>query len=143
MSAPLPGPVIPIPKPSAVSLPLRAHDLSARSFQQLHNPQTRRLPGPHSLQLPSPLLQEFGNGTLEPRQYDTDNAKSSVITYEICSLLPPSFRCCGNNSEEGIAVSGLQANPIRDRHSQSHMTTPIGCGFLRSTKLPSSVRRGV
>ena len=32
-------------------------------------------------------------------------------------------------------MSGLSAKPIRDRHSQSHMTTPIGRGFLHRTKV--------
>jgi len=31
-------------------------------------------------------------------------------------------------------MSGLSAKPIRDRHSQSHMTTPIGRGFLHPIK---------
>jgi len=38
-----------------------------------------------------------GTDTWEPRQYDTDNAISCVITFEICSLLPPYVGCCGNN----------------------------------------------
>ena len=42
--------------------------------------------------------------------------------------------------EKRIAVSGPQANPIRDRHSQSHMTTPTGRGFLHRTKVER--RRG-
>jgi hypothetical protein len=33
-----------------------------------------------------------------------------------------------------LPVIGPSAKPIRDRHSQSNMTTPIGRGFLRRTK---------
>lgn len=133
MSAPLNTPVIPGPKPSVASPP-DAHDRSVHSIPRLHNPHTCRSPGSQSVSLPSTLPREHATCTSEPIRYDTDSVKSKVITYEICSLLPPSFQCCCNNSEEGIAVSGLQANPIRGRRSQSHMTTPIGCRFLGPSK---------
>ena len=37
--------------------------------------------------------------------------------------------------KEGIAVSGLSAKPIRDRQSQTLITTSKGCGFLHWTEL--------
>ena len=74
---------------SVVSLPPDGHDRVAHSAQP-----------PHILQIHISLeflthmllvsyLSIFGIGTSEPKQYDTDNAIWNVITYEICSLLPP------------------------------------------------------
>jgi hypothetical protein len=57
------------------------------------------------------------------------SAISCVIAFETCSLRSPSPRCCGNNSRQEIAVSGLTAKPIRDRRSQSTLPRPQGVGF--------------
>ena len=52
------------------------------------DPLTRMLVEDHGLPNPSEwkMIVEVAEG---PRQYDTDNAISCVITFEICSLLPP------------------------------------------------------
>jgi hypothetical protein len=89
MSAPSASPITPISIPSAVSSPPNARDRAERSAPLLHSLQIHILPG---LQFPSPLSLApslFGTDTSEPKRHGTDSAISCVITYEICSLLPP------------------------------------------------------
>ena len=75
------------------------HAQAERSVPPLHNWKTRIS---HECWLHNAPLSRrsiSGSGIWEPIQCDTDNAISCVITYGICSLLPPYVcRCCGNNS---------------------------------------------
>jgi len=100
-SAPSIAPANPISTPSAGSSPADAHDRAVRSTRSLRSPHTRRSLGSRLRQLPLSLRSISGTDTLAPTQHDTDNATAYVITFEICSLLPPYVRSCGNNSTSG------------------------------------------
>jgi hypothetical protein len=126
------------PIPSGGSSKSNAHGLAAHSIPQPHILQNHKsleysLP---SLLLPLPSISEIG--TSEPIPHDTDSAISYVITYGICSLLPPCASMlrtqlvCKDSS--GPALSAI---PIRDRLSQSLLPHPQGGGFYVHLKKKS------
>jgi hypothetical protein len=75
--------------PAAHSAPSHCILHIRKSFR----PQLRRPP------LPPWLRSETDTSALI--QHDTENALAFVITFEICSLLPPYVRPCGNNLAYG------------------------------------------
>jgi len=106
------------------TIPPDEHNRVVRSIQSLHILHTHILP----VYIPVPVLVLYRPvcdiGISEPTQYDTDNAISYVITFEICSLLPPCSRCCCLQLDARIAVGGLKghthagpAQPIPHHHT--------------------------
>lgn len=118
------------PTLSAESSTPNGRDPVVHSIPQLHILHNHISPGYSLPWLLSPLLSISEIGTLEPRPHDTDSAISCVITYEICSLLPPCTSMLrsqlGCKDSSGPALSAI---PIRDRLSQSPLPHPKGGGF--------------
>lgn len=133
-SALLDDPADQIQKPSVESSIPNAHDPVAHSIPQPHILQIHKSPG-YPLPLPPLWLPSISEiGTLEPRLHDTDSAISWVITYEICSLLPP----CASMLRTQLVCKdsrgpALSAIPIRDR---LRLTPPKGWGFLCTSTHP-------
>jgi hypothetical protein len=57
-----------------------------------------------------------------------------VITYEICSLLPPYVLMLRQQLDVRIAVSGLLGHTHAGPAQPVHITPPVGRGFLLQTK---------
>jgi len=105
------------PIPSAESSVSNAHDQPAHSVplpRTLQNHKSLGCSLPWLL-LPLPSISE--TGILEPRLRDTDSAISCVITYGICSLLPPCALKLWHNLGARIAVG------------QPHRPFPSGTGL--------------
>ena len=110
-----------IPIPWAGSSVPYARDPAAHSIPQLHNPQNRILPG-SLLPLPSlPLPSKSGIGTWEPIQHGTDSAISYVITFEICSLLPP----CASMLSATTPRKDSSERPFRPFPSGTGLASPL------------------
>ena len=93
---------------SAVSSPPDVRGQVAHSAPPPHTQQSHRLPVFLLQQPPLPNLAKFDTDTSAPIQCDTDNAISSVITYETgCSLFPPLRSKLRQQLDVRIAVSGL------------------------------------
>jgi len=107
MSDPSDDPLIAISIFSVESSPPDEHGPIVRLVPQLHNRQTHKSLESLSHRLPSMPQLKSETDTLEPKQYGTDNAISYVITYEICSLLPPYASMLRQQLDIRIAVSGL------------------------------------
>jgi hypothetical protein len=76
---------------SAVPSKLDEHDPPVRLVQLLRIPKNRISRGCLSVDSLSHAPSKFDIDTSEPKPRGTDNAISCVITYGICSLLPPCF----------------------------------------------------
>ena len=83
------------------------HGPVAHSIQLLRNRKTHILHEYWLHKTPLSRRSILDTGTSEPIQYDTDNAISCVITYGICSLLPPYVSMLRQQLDVRIAVSGL------------------------------------
>ncbi len=104
------APINSISTPSVESSPPGEHDPAANSIQQLHNLQNHISHLWLPRRLLSLLLSIFETYISAPRQYDTDNAISNVITFEICSLLPPYASMLRQQLDIRIAVGGLSGH---------------------------------
>jgi hypothetical protein len=102
----------PISTASAVSSTPDEHDPPVRSFQQLRIPKNRISPECQTADSPLSSQSKCGIGTSEPRLRDTDNAISCVITYEICSLLPPCFDVAGTTRRKDSSGRALRPIPF-------------------------------
>ena len=102
----------PISTASAVPSTPDEHDPPVRSFQQLRIPKNRISPECQTADSPLSSRSKCGIGTSEPRLHDTDNAISCVITYEICSLLPPCFDLVGTTRRKDSSGRALRPIPF-------------------------------
>ena len=120
MSGPLIAPIISISPTSVEPSPPDVHDRLVHSVPPIHSLQTHRSPGcrlrKHLLRYRS--ISEID--ILEPIQYDTDNAIPSVITYKICSLLPP----CASMLRQQLDAKDSSARPVRPFPFRTGLASP-------------------
>jgi hypothetical protein len=95
---------------SAVPSKLDEHDPPVCLVQRPRIPKNRISRGCLSADFLSPAPSKFDIDTSEPKPRDTDNAISCVITYGICSLLPPCFDVGGTTRRKDS--SGRAFRPI-------------------------------